>query len=203
MQIVLFGGSFDPPHLGHFQVTEQLLDQKVADEVWYVPVKQHHFGKQMNAVEHRLAMLDEVVAAHQEQWPEQVKIEPYELQQEGINYTYDTLEFVSQRSPEHTFSFVIGSDNLAGFHRWLAVHEMLLKYRFYVYPREGFPMEPLYENMVPLNTFPSVRVSSTEIRERLSSFQSISELVLPAVDQYIRDHQLYVSSPSTSTSNDR
>ena len=57
MKIALFGGGFDPPHLGHQFITQTLLERQIVEEVWYVPVKQHPFGKQVSADQHRVAML--------------------------------------------------------------------------------------------------------------------------------------------------
>jgi nicotinate-nucleotide adenylyltransferase len=184
MEIGLFGGSFDPPHVGHQNVTAQLLQKKVVGEVWYVPVKHHHFGKKVLDDNHRVKMLELILQPS-------TRIETYELEKEGISYSFDTLEFLSQKYPDHHFSWIIGSDNLPTFHRWMDVHPMLLKYRFYVYPRAGFPFTPLYEGMVPLKDFPEVDVTSTEIRQLLKAGQSIIDLVDPQIEQYIMEHQLY------------
>lgn len=186
MNIALFGGAFDPPHLGHAQVVSSLLQEQIAEEVWYLPVKNHHFAKQMSSVEKRIEMLELVVGNQTA-----VKIELYETQQEGVNYTYRTMMALQQQYPEHTFSFVIGSDNLAGYHRWLEKHPLLLDLPFYVYPREGFLFEPLYPNMTPLAGMETVTVSSTDIRARVQAGESISGLVLPEVERYIEKHQLY------------
>jgi nicotinate-nucleotide adenylyltransferase len=93
--------------------------------------------------------------------------------------------------PEHQFSFVIGSDNLGGYHRWLEQHPRLLEFPFYVYPREGFTFEPLYSNMTPLTGMKTVTISSTEIRTMLQRGEAITGLVDPEVERYIEEHQLY------------
>lgn len=187
MNISLFGGAFDPPHLGHQAVVANLLATELADEVWYLPVKNHHFAKQMESVEHRLAMLKLIVGDDSN-----VKIEEYELHQEGINYTYDTLVALSAQYPEHRFSFVIGSDNLLNFHRWLENRPLLLDFPFFVYPREGSLFAPLYRNMTPLTEMKTVEISSTQIREKIKAGQPITELVTKAVADYIVQHGLYV-----------
>src|SRR5689334_22148241 len=108
MKICLFGGAFDPPHLGHQRIAAEIIAQNLADEVWFVPVKTHSFGKPMTDPQQRLAMLQLIQLPH-------TKIETYELEQTGVNYTFNTLEALAKRYPEHEFSWVIGSDNLEKF----------------------------------------------------------------------------------------
>ena len=187
MHICLFGGAFDPPHLGHQQVAKSLLEQKICDEVWYLPVKNHHFEKKMSDLKHRLAMLKFITQGHAH-----TRVELYETKQEGINYTYRTMIALSAQYPNHQFSFVIGSDNLKGFHRWLEVHPHLLEFPFFVYPRKGFPFEPWFTGMIKLEHVPEVTVSSTQVREKIVAGQSITGLVDERVEQYIKENKLYL-----------
>jgi nicotinate-nucleotide adenylyltransferase len=187
MDIALFGGGFDPPHLGHQFITQTLLDRTLVDEVWYVPVKQHPFGKKLSPDHHRLAMLKLIVPSADSR----IKIETYELDKQGMSYSYETLEHLHQKYPEHRFSWVIGSDNLPTFDKWLEIHSELLKYPFYIYPRKGFPMKPLYPGMIPLQDVKEVEVSSTEVRHLIEQGKSAEGLIAPAVGDYISDHGLY------------
>lgn len=189
MTIALFGGAFDPPHLGHQQVVSTLIDNWIVDQVWYVPVNRHPFSKKMLAIRHRVAMLKLIKR-------NSVRVELYETKQTGISYTYDTLDYLANKYPQHKFCWVIGSDNLKDFHKWddsrgLGYEEMLSKYRFYVYARSGYELEPLYPGMVSLTEVKEVVVSSTEIKEKVKAGQPISNLVDPKVEVYIREHQLY------------
>lgn len=187
MHICLFGGAFDPPHLGHVQISRAIISEKVADEVWFLPVKNHHFEKKMNDIKHRLKMLEMIVPQNAH-----MRIELYETKQQGINYTYQTMVALSKQYPVHQFSFVIGSDNLVGYDRWLVQHPQLLDFPFFVYPREGFPFEPMYSNMTALNGFKTVAISSTQVREKVAKGESISGLVDPQVEQYIKENKLYI-----------
>jgi nicotinate-nucleotide adenylyltransferase len=185
MNIALFGGAFDPPHLGHQQVAAALLAKKIVDEVWYVPVKQHPFSKQLRTTDdHRLAMLDLI------QQPG-TRTEMYELENDEVSLSYITLKNLSTTYPEHTFSWVIGSDNLKDFHKWDFYQEMLQEFTFYVYPRAGYVFDPVYPGMIPLKDMQEVVVSSTEIRNRIENGQSIDSLVDARVAAYIAQHQLY------------
>jgi len=190
MQIALFGGAFDPPHIGHQFITKTLLEKKLVDEVWYVPVKQHPFGKNMLPDEVRLEMLQFIIPQNEPR----IRIETYELEKPGISYTYETFQFLEKKYPDTYFSWVIGSDNLGSFDKWLDVHPQLLEYPFLVYPRQGFTMGPLYPNMTPLMEVEEVAVSSTQVREQAARGESITDLVDPEVAQYINNHHLYVTA---------
>lgn len=224
--IILFGGAFDPVHLGHQQVVASLLQQQLADEVWYVPTGEHDFGKQMTSAKHRLAMLELVVPTRKSidgltsskqqvasksvlsnQQPvsdqalfkqqssvelaSKVKIETCELSRTGGSHTFDTLEQLSKTHPDKQFSWVIGSDNLAKFHLWHNWQAMLQKYSFYIYPRQNFAMQPLYNGMIALNNFPIIAISSTSIREKVQAKQAIDDLVDKKVLAYIKQQGLY------------
>jgi len=161
------------------------LAQKLCDEVWYVPVKHHHFGKQVTDDVHRLAMLQLILQPG-------TRVETYELGISGINYTYDTLEYLRHTFPEHKFSWIIGSDNLPDFHKWGDIEMMLSRYTFFVYPRAQFPMQPLYKGMIPLHNVTEVAVSSTDIRAKIAAGESVTGLVDPRVEEYIKRNSLYV-----------
>ncbi|MFZ5377022.1 MAG: nicotinate (nicotinamide) nucleotide adenylyltransferase [Patescibacteria group bacterium] len=189
MKVILFGGAFDPPHLGHEQVAKELVEKKIADQVWFVPVGSHAFDKNLAAVEHRLKMLELILPPH-------TRIERFEVDHPGVSYTLDTLKEMSRLYPRDEFFWVIGSDNLPKFHLWddgkgNSFEVMLASYKFYVYPRVGFPFFPLYDNMITLDQLTSVDVSSTEIRRRVKAGQSCQNLVSPAVAEYIRENGLY------------
>ncbi|CAN5310229.1 nicotinate-nucleotide adenylyltransferase [soil metagenome] len=190
MHIALFGASFDPPHIAHKLITETLINQKLADEVWLVPVKDHPFGKNLSDEKIRLAMLKLMVETIS--IPDKVRIEEFELEQDQPSYSFQTLSVLSQKYPEHTFSWVIGSDNLAHFSEWFQVKQLLEKFTVYVYPREGSEHDQLLAGMTLIANVPEVAVSSTLIRENIREGVSIDGLVEPNVAQYIKENGLYV-----------
>lgn len=184
MDIAVFGGAFDPPHLGHLTIARQLLRQKLADQVWFLPVKYHPFLKDLTPEHHRLAMLELTLEPG-------MKINTFELEQSETTYTYNTLQQLAQLNPQYTFSFVIGSDNLQKFNQWDHYQDLVKEFPFFVYPRQGFPLQPLYENMRVISDVEEVKISSTQIRELIAAKKSVPELVHPAVAQYITQHALY------------
>lgn len=193
MKIGLLGAAFDPPHYGHWQVTETLLSSGRLDEVWWVPVQQHPYAKHMSPAIHRLAMVELALRDHLAAHPElatKVKINTSELQTKQVSYSILTLDRLSQDHPDHQFSWIIGADNLAGFDRWQA-YERILKYGVWVYPRPGFELTPILPGMNVLHDVPEVELSSTQIRSQAAEHHGITDLVTTSVAQYIKDQALY------------
>lgn len=185
MKITVFGGTFDPPHVGHIAIARALLEKKYAERVWFLPVGEHAFDKQFLPAKHRLAMLQLTLEPNQ-------KIERFELQQQGKSYTYQTLSTLAAMNPQHSFSFVIGSDNLARFSQWQNYQDLLAQFPVFVYPREGSSMEPLLPGMIAMTNVAAVTVSSTQVRSAVAAGESIIKLVDQKVALYIHEHSLYV-----------
>jgi nicotinate-nucleotide adenylyltransferase len=185
MHISLFGGAFDPPHIGHQEVVRYVLKEKITDEVWFVPVKQHPFGKTVEVNGHRIEMLKLILEP-------KMRVEMFELKNPGKSFSFDTLLSLSKTYPQHRFSWIIGTDNLSKFHLWEKYQELVEKFTVYVYPREGSEFKPLYDNMIPLKKAPLVQFSSTGIREMIKKGESITGLVDPKVAQYIKENNLYL-----------
>lgn len=199
MKILIFGGTFNPPHLGHQLMVEQALSRSLAgttfDQLWLLPVGQHSFAKKFVDNQHRLAMLDLMISSLLQKNPllkNKVFIEKYELERDEESQTFSTLEALSKQYPEHQFSFLIGSDNLEKFHLWHNYQLMLSKYPFYIYPRVDCPFQPFYEGMIALEDFPKMQVSSTQVREAFLNKTSLDNLLDAKVIEYIKQQQLFI-----------
>lgn len=184
MKIGIFGGTFDPPHNGHQLVASELLKQKIVDQIWFVPVYQHpwadRLAKKFAPYKHRVAMLKFIIGKSQ-----QIK----HFKQKS--YTYDTLEFFRQKHPEHEFVWIMGSEYLPKFADFLSMHPRLTDYHFYIYPRVGYPRQPLYQNMTLLNKMPEIEVSSTQVRGLLEQKKRVDNLVDSKIEKYIKEHNIY------------
>lgn len=200
MFTLVFGGTFNPPHLGHQLMVEQVLGQtlpdgRLVDQLWLLPVGKHSFDKEFVAAEHRLAMLEllrqDVVARHDQTWLNKIRLEDYEIHQPQASQTFATLEHLAAAHPAHKLAFLIGSDNLVNFHLWHDFELLLHKYPFYVYPRTGYPMTPLRPGMIALTGFPESKVSSTAVRQAFSQQQDLSPLLNQRIINYLREQQLY------------
>lgn len=186
MHIALFGGAFDPSHNGHKLVANTLIEKKVVDEVWFVPVFEHPWAKQlgksfMSDYTHRLHMIKLLCTT------DALKTQEFR----GVSYTFDTLEFFSKKFPQHHFSWVMGSEYLPKFDAFLSMHPGLANYQIYIYPRAGHPMTGLRENMVGLHDVGEIDVSSTRVRNQVFAHQSISDLVPSVIEAYVVKHNLF------------
>lgn len=193
MKISLFGGAFDPPHLGHQQVVQSMLDQKIVEEVWFVPVFKHPWAKMLHkefltSYEMRVEMLQILVDdINEKRASDQVKLAHFK----DVSYTYNTLIYFSQKYPEHEFSWIMGSEYLQKFDKFLAIHPKLIGFKFYIYPRKNFDFNPLYDNMLALKNMEEVDISSTIVREMVGKGTDFSGFVLPEIKKYVIEKDLY------------
>jgi nicotinate-nucleotide adenylyltransferase len=189
--IIVFGGTFSPPHLGHQLMIRQVLQNYLADEVWLLPVGQHSFAKLAPYHLERLEMLEilrQDLAIVDATLSSKIKINSYELDRAEESQTYASLVAIAKQYPEHKFSFLIGSDNLANFDKWHHYQEMLSQFPFYVYPRADVEMAPLYQGMTALSQMPQSRVSSTRVRQALANGEDLTDLLSPAMIEYLEQH---------------
>jgi nicotinate-nucleotide adenylyltransferase len=183
MNIALLGGSFNPPHLGHLMVTQQILDFTNTDEVWFLPNFGQSPSKPVASVEDRLMMTKMLILP-------KTKLSTIEIDNKLDGETIHLLPFLPK---EHNFSFIIGSDQLREFHLWLDWEKLLEQIPFYIFPRYGYPNEPLYKNMKVISheLLIGSNISSSIIRERMGKRLPIDQFVPTAIAGYIHDNSLY------------
>ncbi|OGV95568.1 nicotinate (nicotinamide) nucleotide adenylyltransferase [Microgenomates group bacterium RBG_16_45_19] len=197
MNILLFGGAFDPPHLGHQLVIEpafELLPE--IDELWLLPCYRHTFDKSLTPAPHRLAMCRLLIQHLSSTINHRLRLCPIEIEHQTGGSTYQTWQLLHQESLDITFSFLIGSDQLASFPKW-GYYQLLLKAMpFYVYPRADYPMTPLLPGMTALSSPTQIitNISSSLIKTRLRQKLSVTTLLLKTINRYIQLHDLYSDS---------
>lgn len=185
MNIALLGGAFNPPHIGHAMIARQVLDFAGVDEVWFLPNYHQSPPKPVAEVRHRLTMTGMLEVPH-------TRVSELEIRHE---LNGETINLIPHLPHGHTYSFVIGSDQLSTFHTWGRWRDLLGALPFIVFPRYGYPNEPLYENMRVLShpLLIASNISSTKIRERVRHHLSIEHFVPERVARYIDEHRLYLS----------
>jgi len=191
MDIGLFGGSFNPPHVAHLVVAEIARDQLGFDEVWWIPnaTPPHKSHDELAAVEHRLAMTRRAIAGNPS-----FRVSEIEVGREGVSYTVDTLRVLQDEHPDTDFGLLLGSDSLDHFGEWHRPDEIMERVPLVVYKRPGIiedVPEPRFANRVRFVSAPVMEVSGTEIRSRRRAGRSIRYLVPETVRSYIREHNLY------------
>lgn len=197
MNITIFGGSFNPPHLGHEIVLKQIFALKLIpnlDQIWLLPEYQHSFAKNTDLapVTHRLAMTKLLIHPTSPRL-RGVKIETCCIDKEMSGNTIEHITYLKNKFPQHQFSFLMGSDNLASFHCWPKYKTLLKLMPFYIYPRLGCPFKPLYPNMKPL-THPQqtiTNISSTMVRRRISQGLPVEHLLPREINRYLTLNLLY------------
>jgi nicotinate-nucleotide adenylyltransferase len=191
MEIGLFGGSFNPPHVAHQIVAEIVRDQFGLREVWWIPndTPPHKSGSDLASADERLAMTELAVEGNPA-----FRVDDLEMQRSGVSYTVDTVRELQERHPETEFALIIGSDSLDHFASWHRPDEIAERVPLIVYKRPGVlenVAEPRFANRVHYAAAPVMELSGTEIRARCRAGRSIRHLVPPAVRTYIRDNGLY------------
>ena len=184
----IFGGSFNPIHVGHIALARQLLKCAGLHEVWFVVSPQNPWKSEQELLddESRLNMVR--IALRDE---ENLLASDYEFHLQRPSYTLNTLRHLSKDYPDREFVLLIGGDNWAQFDKWYGYQEILSNYSIVVYPRRGEHVEEkeLPENVSVVDT-PLLDISSTEIRNRILQGQSIHDLVPKSIESLVlRNYQ--------------
>ena len=188
-EIALFGGSFDPPHVGHLLAAAWVLATEPVDELWFVPVHEHPLGKKMAApFEHRVELCQLAIA---DLGLRRARVSRIEEDLGGEGRTVDLLEHLHQSRPGDRFALVLGTDLKFERSQWKRFERIEELARIIEVWRGGYP-NTLGTRIAapPLITSPSSaalpEISSTQIRAALSSGADVSHLVPRAVLEAIR-----------------
>ena len=192
-KVILFGGSFDPPHLGHL-VAGQWVAEALSGVVRFLPAGVPPHKDPPGSGEHRLEMLKIATEGNQN-----FLVDDYEYKLNRINYSAETLTWYRQEysvSRDNLF-FIIGSDSLRDLGTWRSPREITSQATLLAFAREPVDWK---EVLLPLKEFeaklvickaPIIQLSSTLIRDRVSKGLSIRYLVPPGVEEYITRTGLY------------
>lgn len=187
MQRGVFGGSFDPVHLGHLTVARAAADRLGLDRVHFVPAGQQPFkqGRQGASGAHRAAML--ALALRQDR---RFLLDQRELERHGPSYTVDTLRAMRAEFPSDHLCFLVGADAARELPQWHEAEALSALARIVVLTRPGAraPQDGLIDGVVEV---PAVDVSASDIRRRVAAGESLEGLVPPEVARYIAKHGLY------------
>lgn len=191
MKIGIFGGSFDPIHIGHAIIAQHIIGSGVVDRLWFMvsPVNPLKADKEQQVADTDRLRMVEMVSRPMEG----VETSAFEFTMPKPSYTIDTLNALQAKFPDDEFYLVIGADNWEVFGKWRNSEEILEKYHLLVYPRLGHDVvipDELKER-VALVEAPIIELSSTVVRERLAEGKNIRYYVPDEVVQYIDRKNLY------------
>lgn len=211
-RIALYGGTFDPVHLGHLAVARTISQIFEIDELLFVPawIAPHKRSREVTPALHRYAML--VLATQNDA---RLRISRFELEAPGRNYTVETLaHFEAKLGNSAELFFVMGSDSWSEIQTWKEWHRLLTMANHIVMTRPGYALDlegidaEVSERIVDLRKGPlptingkqifftdavQIEISATEIRRaaRQQEFQRLTELVPESIADYIIKYELY------------
>lgn len=185
----LFFGSFNPIHIGHLIIANQMLAESDIEEIWFV-ISPHNPLKEKQSLlkdHHRLALLR--IAIEDDPRFKACDIE-FKLPQPS--YTILTLLNLEEQYPQRKFCMIIGSDNLNSFNKWFNYEEILNNYQLYVYPRPGFDGGQFARHpSVKWVKSPLMEISSSYIRHSIQHGNSVKYLLPEKVLNYILEMHFY------------
>lgn len=203
MRIGIYGGTFDPVHIGHLLLAEQCREQCRLDEVWFVPAgaPPHKSDAEITAPQRRLEMLELAIAGH-----DGFRIQTLELHRPGPSFTVDTLQHFHDEQPVQELFLMLGADSVRELSTWREPQRIFQLANVVAVnrgDRPAFEPELAARQFGPENAariicvaMPGIDIASRDIRQRVNAGRSIRYLVPRAVEVYIGQHRLYAPTPA-------
>ena len=176
---VVYGGSFDPPHMGHQMACLYLLEALDAQEVWLMPANTHAFGKSLASFAHRRAMCEHLARP----FGARVLVSSLEAEMGGPSRTFDTVARLGVDYPARHFALAIGADLVGETGRWHRWAELVQRVPVVVVGRRGYSH--------PASPVELPAIASNQVRERLEAGLDVTGLMPWAVAHYIDHHRIY------------
>ena len=203
MNIGLYFGTYNPIHVGHLVIANYIADYTELDEVWMVVSPQNPLKEKKSLLKdsHRLALVKEGVEDNSK-----LKACDIEFKLPRPSYTTTTLAYLEEKHPEHTFSLIMGEDNLRTLHKWKNYELILEKYHIYIYPRAltiQEEKESLERNLEVTEKYrkssnihfcddaPVMKISSSGIRKGIKEGKDVRYLLSDKVFKYLDEMNFY------------
>jgi nicotinate-nucleotide adenylyltransferase len=192
-RIGIYGGTFDPIHIGHLILAEQCREQCGLDEVWFVPAAHSPFKSpvEQTPAEQRYRLVSVAIADHPA-----LRVSRCELDRSGPSWTVDTLEILHAENPGRELFLLMGADSLESFPQWHRPERIAELATIIGVNRGDRPLPELSSlgklaERVRIVKMPGIDISATDIRERVRTGRSIRYLVPAAVERLIVELGLY------------
>lgn len=185
-KVCIFGGTFNPPHIGHLIMANEVYHALDFDEIRFMPNAKppHKEATQLATGEQRLHMLELAVEPFS-----YFTVESLEIVRGGLSYSFDTMMELQKQEPQTQFSFLIGADMIAYLDQWYKIDELVKHIQLIGVRRPGYDDKSAYP--VTIINAPLIDLSSTMLRNRLQQGKDVSLLIPESVQSYIRQEKLY------------
>ena len=188
-KIGIFGGSFDPIHIGHLALANYICEYEEVDELWFMLTPQNPLKEKAAGASESQRM--ELIQLAIQDYP-QFKASDFELQLTPPYYTARTFEELGMAYPTKEFILIIGADNWNQFNHWRNPEEILANHKILIYPRPHYPIDKQkLPETVKLIASPLLEISSTIIREAFSQGKELPYFLHPDVYKAIKRKNLY------------
>ena len=189
--IGILGGTFDPIHIGHLLMAEEVYKQLQFDEIWFIPsYTPPHKADATIAGEHRLKMVELAIQDN-----DHFRVLDIELTRKEKSYTIHTIQELKQLYPSNQFYFIIGADMVEYLPNWYKIDELVKMVQFVGVKRPGYERKTIYPIIEA--DVPQIDISSTVLRNRLNNGELPRYWLPEKVRDYIRENRLYGCCAST------
>ncbi len=198
-RIGIFGGTFDPVHIGHLRVALHIFEEFQLDQIRFIPAGNppNKINKQITDSILRLEMLRSAV----QPWKDQFIVDDIEIRRSGTSYMIETVSELKHNFPESDFFLLLGNDNVADLPNWKEWQKLLENVQIISFKKDPhlFPLPETmieFKNRILISDSPLIEVSSTEIRNRILHKKNVDLLVTESVFGIIQSKKLYQNMPS-------
>lgn len=188
MKLGFFGGSFNPPTIAHYNLIQQALKEYKFDKVYFVPVNNYYNKPNLVSIEKRIAMLELLCQNNKK-----IQVLDIEKHIDKKLDAIDIFKIIEKQYHNNSIVFFLGEDNYKKMHTWKNYDE-LQKYNYIVFQRDDKKNLVINQkNIIYMKNSENLKISSTDIREKIKNNKTISNLVTKDVEQYILQNKLYIS----------
>ena len=193
MKICLFGGTFDPPHIGHLLIAQTICEEEQFEKIIFIPSLNppHKTKRIISPVNLRVEMLKSAIKSNPH-----FEISEIEIQRGGTSFTIDTIQSYKKEFniARNEIYFLMGSDSLREFHTWKDPQKILKECHVIVALRPGFKLSSIPNwilHNIQFANIPQFEVSSSTIRNRWKENKTIRYMVTQPVWEFINSHNLF------------
>lgn len=186
MKIAVYSGSFNPLHIGHLAIIEHVVEVAGFDMVYLIVSPKNPLKDCISSASGRERYEAAAEAVERRSLNQKVKVDDIELNMPEPHYTIRTLDALTDREPDNSFTLIIGADNLDSIRKWRDYKRILTEFGVAVFPRTGFDLDIIKQDLleedpayrIQILDAPMVNISSTEIRNALTSGTDVSAMLM-------------------------